>query len=73
MKFNKDLLEKKWVAYTMATCSAVILFFLLSNIADILRGFKTVYGVLSPLITGLVIAYIIDPCYFFKKQRICQY
>ena len=70
MKFNKDLLEKKWVAYTMATCSAVILFFLLSNIADILRGFKTVYGVLSPLITGLVIAYIIDPFVTFLRNSV---
>ena len=70
MKFNKDLLEKKWVAYTMATCSAVILFFLLSNIADIFRGFKTVYGVLSPLITGLVIAYIIDPFVTFLRNSV---
>ena len=61
MKFNKDLLEKRWVAYTLATCSAVILYFLLSNVSDIFNGLRVVYKVLSPLITGLIIAYVIDP------------
>ena len=70
MKFNKDLLEKRWVAYTLATCSAVILYFLLSNVSDIFNGLRVVYKVLSPLITGLIIAYIIDPFVTFLQNTV---
>ena len=70
MKFNKDLLEKRWVAYTIATCSAVILFFLLSNLGDIFKGMRVVYKILSPLVTGLIIAYIIDPFVTFLKNTV---
>ena len=70
MKFNKDLLEKRWVAYTIATCSAVVLFFLLSNLGDIFNGVKVVYKILSPLVTGLIIAYIIDPFVTFLKKTV---
>lgn len=70
MKFNKDLLEKRWVAYTLATCSAVILYFLLSNVSDIFNGLRVVYKVLSPLITGLIIAYVIDPLVTFLQRTV---
>ena len=70
MKFNNDLLEKRWVAYTIATCSAVVLFFLLSNLGDIFNGVKVVYKILSPLVTGLIIAYIIDPFVTFLKKTV---
>ena len=70
MKFNKDLLEKRWVAYTLATCSAVVLYFLLSNVSDIFNGLRVVYKVLSPLITGLIIAYVIDPFVTFLQRTV---
>ena len=70
MKFNKDLLEKRWVAYTLATFSAVILYFLLSNVSDIFNGLRVVYKVLSPLITGLIIAYVIDPFVTFLQRTV---
>ena len=70
MKFNKDLLEKRWVAYTLATCSVVILYFLLSNVSDIFNGLRVVYKVLSPLITGLIIAYVIDPFVTFLQRTV---
>lgn len=70
MKFNKDLLEKRWVAYTIAACSAVILYFLLSNLGDIFKGVRVIYKILSPLITGLIIAYIIDPFVTFLRETV---
>lgn len=70
MKFNKDLLEKRWVAYTIAACLAVILYFLLSNLGDIFKGIKVIYKILSPLITGLIIAYIIDPFVTFLRETV---
>ena len=70
MKFDKDLLEKRWVAYTIAACSAVILYFLLSNLGDIFKGVRVIYKILSPLITGLIIAYIIDPFVTFLRETV---
>lgn len=70
MKFNKDLLEKRWAAYTLATCSAVVLYFLLSNVSDIFKGIGFVYRIISPLITGLIIAYIIDPFVTFLQNTV---
>lgn len=70
MKFNKDLLEKRWVAYTLATCSAVVLYFLLSNVSGIFKGLGVIYKILSPLIIGLIIAYIIDPFVTFLQKTI---
>ena len=70
MKFNKDLLEKRWTAYTLAACSAVVLYFLLSNVSDIFKGIGFVYRIISPLITGLIIAYIIDPFVTFLQNTV---
>ena len=70
MKSNKDLLEKRWAAYTLATCSAVVLYFLLSNVSDIFKGIGFVYRIISPLITGLIIAYIIDPFVTFLQNTV---
>lgn len=70
MKFNKDLLEKRWAAYTLATCSALVLYFLLSNVSDIFKGIGFVYRIISPLITGLIIAYIIDPFVTFLQNTV---
>lgn len=70
MKFNKDLLEKRWVAYTIATCSAVLLYLFISNIMYIFKGFGIVYHVVSPLVIGLIIAYVIDPFVTFLSNNI---
>ncbi len=61
MKFDKELLEKRWVAYTVAACSAVLLYVVLSNLGGIFGGLKVVYRFISPVIAGIVIAYIVNP------------
>lgn len=61
MKFNKKLLDKPWVAYTVAICSGVILYLSLSNLRNLLDFFKGVYRILSPLAIGLGVAYIVNP------------
>ena len=48
----------------------MVLFFLLSNLGDIFNGVKVVYKILSPLVTGLIIAYIIDPFVTFLKKTV---
>lgn len=48
----------------------MVLYFLLSNVSDIFNGLRVVYKVLSPLITGLIIAYVIDPFITFLQRTV---
>ena len=75
MKFNGKWVKKKWVSYTIATCSAVILYMILSNIDSISEGFSSFYSFLRPVVTGLIIAYVFNPVsklfenHVFKKVK----
>ena len=56
MKFNKNLLNTPWIAYTIATCSAVVLFVLLTHL-DVIGGALRGLGTLvSPIVTAAIIA-----------------
>ena len=61
MKWNKNWREDRWEANTIAACSAVILYVVLMNIGGIWKGFTSIFSVVSPVILGAVIAYVIDP------------
>lgn len=62
MKFlNNDNLKKPWVAYTVAICSGVVLYLLLSHLNVIGQGISAFFGFIQPVIIGLVIAYILNP------------
>ena len=60
--------EKKWFAYTIALCSAVVLYVLLTHLPTVWKVVKTIYGFVAPVFIGLVIAYVLDPvANFFEK------
>ena len=62
MKPHKKITEQPWFHYSVATCSAVVLFLLLSNFNKLFSSFfGTLRTVLSPLIIGLITAYLVDP------------
>ncbi|SFV01575.1 AI-2E family transporter [Butyrivibrio sp. INlla21] len=61
MKFNNKWFKKKWVAYTIATCSAVILYMILSHITGLFSIIKSFFSFIRPIIIAIVIAYIFDP------------
>jgi predicted PurR-regulated permease PerM len=66
--FNR-LLKKKWFANTVATCSAVLLFMILSHLSDIFEGLDAVFSFLRPIINGIIIAYVINPlCHFMERK-----
>ena len=50
-----------WVPYTIATCSAVVLFSILNNISSIGTAASTIIGTFKPIIIGLAIAYMLNP------------
>lgn len=61
MKFNNKWFKKKWVSYTIATCSAVILYMILSHITGLFSIIKGFFSFIRPIIIAIVIAYIFDP------------
>ena len=61
MKFNKNLLKEKWFSYTVALCSAVVLYMLLTHLSGILQFLKSLWHVGAPVFMALVIAYVLGP------------
>ncbi|SFG78061.1 Predicted PurR-regulated permease PerM [Lachnospiraceae bacterium C7] len=70
MKFNKNWLEKKWVAYTVAICSGVVLFLTLNNLDIFGTAIATLYNFVYPVIIGMVIAYVIDPLVVLMEKNV---
>ncbi len=59
---HKEITDQPWFHYSVATCSAVVLFLVLSHIGSIFNSvFGTLKTVLSPLIIGVITAYLVDP------------
>ncbi|MBR1629121.1 MAG: AI-2E family transporter [Lachnospiraceae bacterium] len=66
--FYKKLKNEKWFAYTVATCAAVVLFVVLSNLHIFFQWFGNFFDVLSPVLGGIVFAYIMSPiCDLFER------
>ena len=61
MKFNNKWFKKRWVSYSIATCSAVLFYMLLSHLPQIFSGFSAFFGFIKPVVVGVIIAYIFDP------------
>lgn len=69
MKKFEKFLSKPWAANTFAACAAVVLYLLLTNIAVFTGWFKDLWKLLSPVVIGIVVAYLLDPVhdFFFEK------
>ncbi len=69
MKKFKELLEKNWFAYTFAACVGVVLYVLLTHMDGIGNFFSAFKDVLSPVLCGAVMAYLMNPlCNYFEKK-----
>ena len=53
--------EQSWYPYTIAACSAVALYVLLTNLGVIGKSLSTLGGYFAPVVLGCVIAYVINP------------
>ena len=61
MKFNKNWFNRNWFPYTVATCSAVLLYLIVSHI-NVFWGFLNILlAYFSPVFTGIIIAYVMHP------------
>ena len=70
MKFDKNLLKKRWASYTIALCIAVILYLTLSNINIFFTGISAFLDFIYPVFLGLIIAYIMDPLVMLYERHI---
>ena len=68
MKWHKKWKDEKWFPSTIATCSAVVLYFVLSNISTIWGFLSSAFSIISPVILGIVFAYIMDPIARFVEK-----
>jgi predicted PurR-regulated permease PerM len=68
MKKLKELLEKKWFAYTFAAGFAVVLYVMLTHFESIGNFFAAFKNVVSPVICGIIMAYLMNPlANFFER------
>ncbi len=70
MKRFKDLLSRPWAAYAFATCSAVILYMLLSHLSVFFGWLASLWKLLSPVFTGIIVAYLMNPVSDFFEFRV---
>ena len=72
MKFDKNNLNQKWVYYPIATCSAVVLYLALSNIGIVFSVAGKFFHVISPILMGAVIAYVLNPIASWFQENILK-
>ena len=65
-KFSGD----RWIPYTIATCSAVILYFLISNIGSFFGFLGILGGFIFPVFLGLVFAYCVNPLVVLMERKV---
>ena len=70
MKFNKNMFGKNWIPYTVATCSAVVVYLVLSHIGIIWHGIGVFLGYLSPVFSGIILAYLFDALVVVFERKV---
>ena len=60
-KFIKYLETHAWAAYSFAICCGVLFYFILTHIPSVFRLASKIISLFSPMIVGVVIAYILNP------------
>ena len=70
MKRFEHLLSKPWAAYTFAACSAVVLFLILSHLSVFFGWLSSLWKLLSPVVTGIIVAYLLNPVSDFFEFKV---
>lgn len=66
----KKFIDKRFYCYTTVACSAVLLYVLLINIGGVAKATQKFFYFFSPLISAIVIAYILNPVADFFSEKI---
>ncbi|WP_022760347.1 MULTISPECIES: AI-2E family transporter [unclassified Butyrivibrio] len=70
MNFFKKCINQKWFPYTVASCSAVLVYLGVSHINLLFKGIAVLGKYFSPVITGLILAYVLHPLVAFFERTI---
>lgn len=74
-KRRNKILSSRWFQLAVALCIAVCLYLFLEHIDLLFKGLGSLFNFISPVIIGIIIAYVMDPLvkvferYVFKKVR----
>ncbi len=70
MKKFTQFLSRPWAAYTFAACVAVILYVALTHTAVISGWLSSLWKLISPVVTGIIVAYLMNPVEDFFEMRV---
>lgn len=68
-RFNKYM-SRKALAYLSVTCITVLFYVLLNNFEQVHKFLASVWGIFAPFISGVVIAYLLNPVVRFCEDRL---
>ncbi len=68
----RQWLTKPWVGYAAAACVAVVLYEILEHFSSVKGAVSNIWAFLSPVITGLVVAYLFDPVARFFERTVLK-
>ena len=62
MKLRAKLMtHKRWIPYTIASCTAVVLYVFLTHLPAVGDFISQIYSYVSPALYGVVVAYLLNP------------
>jgi len=70
MKFNKNWLKENWVAYSVSICIGILFCAILFNLQNIFTGLGILYKYISPVIWGVILAYLLNPIMTFFENTL---
>ena len=65
---KKSINYKKYLYAFLVIAAAIVLFFVLMYMGQIINTFQSVVSVLSPILWGLVMAYVLNPVMKFLEK-----
>lgn len=69
MKHFLKWCQENYSKYAFATCSAVVLYFILANVSVIFSAIGRFFGFFSTVFSGIIIAYILNPMVIWVRNR----
>ncbi len=69
MKFNRYFKDNKWTPYAIAGCVVVLFYLLASHVNYLFIGIGLFLGYISPVITGIIMAYVLNPLVKLVENR----
>ena len=67
---KKSILRSRWLQMTLSLCTVVLLYLFISHIHLLVSGLGSFVSFISPVLTGLVLAYILNPLSNVFEERV---